>query len=206
MPVTEKVNLYAKLRGRAPASLPRANRILEVAYLDVVVRPTVPLKMGSYVAIYTLARDALPHPLLIPTTAATGGYVARPAGIEGPIISIRTTELAVTELVVRNDVRYSLVEHAYLSVKHEQGVTVHLDLWRRLGRTLLLPLLPHTRHVPLESNVKITHWVETREDQASWNSRRDGGGAWTEDREGEVLESAEDNLSDDDSHEEEETL
>lgn len=60
-------------------------------------------------------------------------------------------ELAVTELIVSNRNPRSTIEWAYLSVQHFEGITVALGLWRTAWRTLSLPFLPHTRHVPLES-------------------------------------------------------
>ncbi|KAL1938743.1 hypothetical protein VTO73DRAFT_11346 [Trametes versicolor] len=77
-------------------------------------------------------------------------YTASLAGVEGEIVGVRAMELAVTELIVSNKNPRSTIEWAYLSVQHLEGVTVALGFWRAVWRTISLPFLPHTRHVPLE--------------------------------------------------------
>lgn len=84
------------------------------------------------------------------------GYTSEPAGVEGEIVGIRTMELAITEFIVKNDDYRSTIGFAYLSIQHVQGATVRLDLWRLTLRTLLLPFLPHTRHIPLDRDIHVT--------------------------------------------------
>lgn len=140
---------YALERGRAPALLPHRTRCRSIAYYDVVILPSAPLSIGQRVKIYTLAPIARPGCEGI-EDGEQKWYKARPADVEGEIIGIRTMELAVTEFILKNEVNQSLVEHAYLTVQHIQGETVLLDAWRRIARTLALPILSHTRHVPVE--------------------------------------------------------
>ncbi|KAL1945934.1 hypothetical protein VTO73DRAFT_1936 [Trametes versicolor] len=152
--MTAPITVHAIERGRAPSNLPRSIRILETAHFDVVITPTVPLHIGQHIQINSL--DEAPNP-----AGRRGGtrsqpwYTSTPADIAGRIVGIRTMELAVTEFIVFNEENCSLVEHAYLSIQHIQGVTVMLDPWRRMARTILLPFLPHTRHVPIEKNAVV---------------------------------------------------
>lgn len=149
------VTIHAIERGRAPSNLPRSIRILETAHFDVVVTPTIPIYVGQEVQIRSLT---LKNPATSPERGgeARKWYVSRPADITGRVVGIRTMELAVTEFIVLNEESQSLVEYAYLTVQHIEGVTVAMEAWRRLVRTALLPLLPHTRHVPIERNAVIT--------------------------------------------------
>lgn len=65
-------------------------------------------------------------------------------------------EIAVTEFIVKNEEPYSQVAFAYLTIVHTHGRTVRLTPWQWITRTLLLPTLPHTRHVPLDDDAEIT--------------------------------------------------
>lgn len=67
-------------------------------------------------------------------------------------------ELAITEFVVQNENLDSTTSYAYLTVQHIHGVTVRLETWRWIWRTLSIPFLQHTRHVPLDCNVDIIPW------------------------------------------------
>lgn len=147
------LTLYTKERGRAPSDLPRRTRILDVVSLDVVIPPLAPLCIGQRVRIHTLKRRRNRNGSL------AAGYEAEPAGVEGTIIGVRMMELAVTEFIVRNEDYRSATEHAYLAIQHISGVTVHLSLWHTVLRTLLLPILPHTRHIPLEQDADVTLWT-----------------------------------------------
>ncbi|KAL1941468.1 hypothetical protein VTO73DRAFT_7285 [Trametes versicolor] len=146
--------IHALERGRAPANLPRSGRVLETANFDVVIPPPTPLHIGQRVKINALSVINEPD-------WEEGGrgtqtwYASTPADIEGRIVGIRALELAVTELIVLNEVKQSLVEHAYITVQHTNGATVSLGIWHRIMRTLLLPFLPHTRHVPVERNAVV---------------------------------------------------
>lgn len=151
----ETVTIYAKVRGRAPANLPRGTRVLEVESLDVVIPPLSPLCIGQRVRIHTLERRRNHDGSL------AAGYTASPAEIEGRITGIRAMELAVTEFIVKNEDYRSTTDHAYLSIQHIHGVTVRLSLWHMALRTLLLPILPHTRHVPLERDTDVTPRSQT---------------------------------------------
>lgn len=144
--------VHALERGRAPFSLPRDASIQETVSYDVIVSPLTPLRIGQCVQIRALR-----------WVRSTDGeredwtrYESIPTGVEGRIVGIRTMELATTELIVLNEVDHSEVKHAYLTVQHIEGKTIVLEIWRRILRTLLLPVLPHTRHVPLEKRVTIT--------------------------------------------------
>lgn len=79
------------------------------------------------------------------------GHAAEEAGVEGEIIGICTMELAFTELIVSNKNLRSTIGTAYLAIQHIEGTTVSLGLWRTALRTISLPFLPHTRHIPLET-------------------------------------------------------
>lgn len=146
--------VHALERGRAPASLPRSSRVLETAHFDVIIPPATPLHIGQTVRV-----NALTEANELGINGLGGNvqpwYTSTPADIEGRIVGIRTLELAVTEFIVLNEVKTSLVEHAYLTIQHAQGTTVALDIWRSAVRTILLPLLPHTRHVPIEHNAVV---------------------------------------------------
>lgn len=146
--------IHAIERGRAPSNLPRSIRILETANFDIVIAPPAPLHVGQLIQVNTLETT---------TNLAAGGegtrtqpwYTSTPADITGRIVGVRAMELAVTEFIVLNEANQSMVEYAYLTVQHIHGVTVALELWRRIARTALLPFLPHTRHVPIEKNAVV---------------------------------------------------
>ncbi|EIW57567.1 uncharacterized protein TRAVEDRAFT_21144 [Trametes versicolor FP-101664 SS1] len=150
----QTITIHAIERGRAPSSLPRSARELEIAHFDVIIPPTIPLRVGQSVRVNSLteAREAGNVEREAYTPA---WYESTATGIEGRVIGIRTMELAITEFIIRNNDRLSLVEHAYLSIQHVQGITVHLGLWQNIGRTLLLPFLPHTRHIPIERDAIV---------------------------------------------------
>ncbi|EIW62454.1 uncharacterized protein TRAVEDRAFT_42817 [Trametes versicolor FP-101664 SS1] len=157
MPPT--LNICAVERGRAPSCLPRRARLPQIAFFDVVIQPPNPLHVGQHVRVHDLTE----------TEDLTGGradgrgqtwYTSKPADVEGKIIGIRVMELAVTEFILLNEVKQSLVEHAYLTVQHVQGVTVALSLWHRITRTLSLPILAHTQHVPIEHDAVVIQAVE----------------------------------------------
>ncbi|EIW58572.1 uncharacterized protein TRAVEDRAFT_47713 [Trametes versicolor FP-101664 SS1] len=155
----ESVIIYTRERGNAPADLPFCNQIRDVAFHDIAISPTRPLEVGLRVRIHVLrprhGREVLAEDPDDPHT--TPRYRAESADIAGPIVGIRTLELAVTEFIVQNEIYRSTVEHAYLSVPHLHGLTVRLGMWHWIARTVLLPLLPHTRHVRLQDNAVITH-------------------------------------------------
>lgn len=141
-------------RGRAPSNLPRSLRILETKTLDVPILPADPLHVGQRVRIYALKK--IPNPAGLRDDEETQTwYSSTPTDVEGTIVGIRAMELAVTEFIIANETRHSLVEHAYLSVQHAQGTTVDLELWRCIARTLLLPFLPHTRHIPIDRSAVV---------------------------------------------------
>ncbi|OJT13717.1 hypothetical protein TRAPUB_9717 [Trametes pubescens] len=144
------ITVYAKERGRAPSDMPRRTRIRDVVSLDIVIPPVVPLQIGQRVCVQVLRRRRSRNGSL------AAGYECEPIGVEGTIVGVRTMELAVTELIVRNEDYRSATEHAYLSIQHIHGVTIRLSLWHTVLRTLLLPILPHTRHIPLERNADVT--------------------------------------------------
>lgn len=148
------LTVHAIERGRAPALLPRQLRLRSIAYYDIVVPPAAPLSIGQRVKVNTLT--VIEDPVGDATEIGSQRwYRSSPADVEGEIIGIRTVELAVTEFILRNEVNQSLVEHAYLAIQHIEGVTVRLGLWRRIVRTLALPVLAHTRHVPLERRAVV---------------------------------------------------
>lgn len=154
--MTTPMTIHAIERGRAPSNLPRSIRILETANFDVVIAPPSPLHIGQLVQINSLDEATIPE-------EGRGGarnqpwYTSTPADIRGRIVGIRAMELAVTEFIVRNEINQSMVEYAYLTVQHIHGVTVAMGTWHWIARTALLPLLPHTRHVPIERNAVILH-------------------------------------------------
>lgn len=144
------VLVYTTERGRTLTHLSRSVRpAAEIAILDVVTPPTTPLSVGLKIAVHTVTRWRNGDGTI------SEQYAAEPAGIVGRIVGIRTVELAVTEFVVSNDDLSSPIEQAYLSVQHIHGVTVDLGAWRTILRTLALPILNHTRHVPLDHGAII---------------------------------------------------
>lgn len=152
--MTNAVTVHAIERGVAPSNLPRNTRISHTVYLDMVILPPTPLHVGMRVEVNTLMRTENP--------GGGGGdwaaqkwYKSRPADIVGEIVGIRTMELAITEFVILNEVPQSLTKHAYLTVQHAEGITVTMDIWRRIARIALLPFLTHTRHVPIERGAVI---------------------------------------------------
>lgn len=149
------VTIHAIERGRAPSNLPRSTRILETAHFDVVVAPTIPIHVGQRVQIHSLTPKSTPASLES-GRRAQNWYTSTPTDIAGRVVGVRTMELAVTEFIVLNEEHQSLVEYAYLTVQHVEGVTVAMEAWRRLVRTALLPILPHTRHVPTVKDAVIT--------------------------------------------------
>ncbi len=141
--------IFGKERCRVPVNDPAAYRERENIHLDVPLAPHKPLRIGLYVHIHEI------HP----TSPADGedeelptSYTSTATGIEGKVVSVRAMERTVTELVVKNDDQGARTKYAYLTIHHEDGVTVHLAMWLRVLRKLLLPTLPETRHVPLERN------------------------------------------------------
>lgn len=144
--------VHALERGRAPSSLPRSTSIQETVAYDVIVAPLSPLRIGQRVQVRALRwiRSAEGE------WEGRSKYESVPTDVEGQIIGIRTMELAVTEFIVLNETDQSEVKHAYITVQHIQGKTVALDIGRRILRTAMLPILPHTRHVPLQKHITIT--------------------------------------------------
>lgn len=144
--------IHARETGSVPSRLPRSPRPFETIFFDVPILPPVPLRVGLRVNVHSLTRNGRP--------AARGlaRYHAESTGIEGPIIGVRAMELAITEFVVQNENLDSTTNYAYLTVQHIHGVTVRLETWRWIWRTLSIPFLQHTRHVPLDRNADITPW------------------------------------------------
>lgn len=149
------IPIYAVERGRAPADLPRSGDILDVASFDLVTPPPVPLQLGQRIHIYTLAvrRGTRRN---VPNLPQPPRYASDDAGVTGRIAAIRLMELATTEFLIVNETLHSLIEHAYLTVPHIEGLTVRLDLGRWIARTLRLPILPYTRRIRLEHNADIS--------------------------------------------------
>ncbi|EIW61238.1 uncharacterized protein TRAVEDRAFT_44059 [Trametes versicolor FP-101664 SS1] len=144
------IPVHTKERGSAPSSLPRTPRSLDTISLDVVIPPPSPLRVGARVVIHSLTGCS-------PQGArGQAEYNAERTGVEGPIVGVRSMELAVTEFIVKNDNLNSTTNYAYLTIQHRQGVTVQLEAWRWVWRTLSLPFLHHTRHVPLDHEAVIT--------------------------------------------------
>lgn len=150
MPATNSVAVHVVERGRTLAHLSRGARPSgEIAILDVIAPPPIPLRLGLAISIHTVTRWRNGDGTL------SEEYAAAPMGVEGRIVGIRAMELAVTEFIVSNDDLHSPIESAYLSIRHIHGVTVDLGIWRTILRTLMLPTLQHTRHVPLETEAVI---------------------------------------------------
>lgn len=152
------VNVHTKERGRAPADLPRTIRFRDIATLDVVATPAIPLGVGTRIRIHILRRKKNPDGGL------SEAYRSVPSDIVGSITSIRTMELAFTEFIIQNENVRSTTITAYLAVPHIPGVTVSLSVWQASIRTLLLPFLPHTRHILFDED--IIEGVESPEDCA----------------------------------------
>ncbi|EIW54198.1 uncharacterized protein TRAVEDRAFT_51918 [Trametes versicolor FP-101664 SS1] len=136
----------------APSSLPRTPRALNTLSLDVVLPPPSPLRVGARVIIHRLTNRGCPD------ARGVARYNSERAGIEGPIVGVRTMELAITEFVVQNDNQDSTTNYAYLTVQHLHGETVQLEAWRWAWRTLTLPFLHHTRHAPLDRKAVLVPW------------------------------------------------
>lgn len=147
----ESITLYAREQGSVPANLPNSDRPLVIAFLDVAIPPPVPLRTGQHVRIHALIRRNTPG--AHPTSPAR--FWSEPTDIEGKIVGIRAMELDTIEFVIQNDIYHSPVEHAYLTVKYAPGDTVSLTLWQWATRMALLPFLPRTRTVLMESDVDV---------------------------------------------------
>lgn len=152
--MSSPVAIHAIERGRAPSNLPRSARAFETAHFDVVLIPVAPIHVGQEVQIFSLEARSTPN-VMERRQRAQPEFTAIPTGITGRVVGIRTMELAVTEFVVRNEADQSLVDFAYLTVQHAEGTTVTMETWRRIARTILLPILPHTRHVPILRNAVV---------------------------------------------------
>lgn len=149
----ESITVYTKTRGRAPACLPNSDRILDVAFLDVAFPPPVPLKIGQHVRINTLTLRGDQGPIHYPGEVVA--YTSESADIAGRIIGIRSMEKAVTEFVIKNEIYHSQTEHAYLAVPHIEGLTVSLNVWQWIARSILSPILPDTRRIPFDDTADV---------------------------------------------------
>ncbi|OJT08740.1 hypothetical protein TRAPUB_350 [Trametes pubescens] len=171
MPTTQATIIYALERGRVPTSMPRSSRILENVNFDVAIAPPVPLRIGMAVDIHVLRRIT---PQAYNNEEEETRYAAEPADITGTIIGIKSLELAITEFIVKNEDNWAMTDVAYLSVPHVRGVTVYLGLAHSIARTLLLPLLPHTRHIALEDAAAVAQRAHHGTDGEESVGRRAG--------------------------------
>ncbi|KAI0349395.1 hypothetical protein OH77DRAFT_1269952 [Trametes cingulata] len=144
--------IYAKKRGAAPADNPHSLSTITI-YYDVAIPPPVPLHTGQKVRIIAL----IPCPTLPRQDEMYDPphYTVREAGVIGTIVAVRTMETTITEFAVRNENDQSPATYAYLAIQHIQGLTVNLNLWQTIVRTLLLRTLPQTRNIPLELDAVI---------------------------------------------------
>lgn len=143
--------VLAKHKGNDPTEGQHHPIAAVVAYYDIPIPPRTPLRVGQRVNIHTLHDNSD----LCTEMPETPQYFATEAGVEGEITGIRAMEANITEFVVKNEVAFSDVTHAVLAVKHIEGVTVRLGVWKRILRATVLRPLPDTRSVPLELNAVI---------------------------------------------------
>lgn len=139
-------------RSRVPVDDPTSTREKENVHYDIPLVPHIPLRIGLHVRIHELhhATSAASN-----DDAQPNQYTSTTTGVEGRIVAIRAMEKTTTELVVKNDNGATYTEYAYLTIHHEDGVTVRLTPWLRAFRKLLYPLLPSTRNVPLERDAVL---------------------------------------------------
>ncbi|KAL1944956.1 hypothetical protein VTO73DRAFT_2576 [Trametes versicolor] len=145
--------ILSKERGRVPISQPRGGRYTENVHFDVTAVPRTPLRIG--LRVHIIALTELPNPFTDEYNTDAPCYHAEPTEIEGRIIAIRAMEKEITEFVIKNEHDRSTTKYAYLTVEHDQGVTVHLNTWRRAMRHILLPFLLKTRYAPVEPDAMI---------------------------------------------------
>lgn len=127
---------------------------MDTVYFDVTIPPAIPLHVGQRIRI-KLLRERTEDDGERGQARGPTKYWSESTNIEGTITAVRTMELAITEFVVRNEDRRSLTEFAYLATPHAEGETVRFEIWRRVARTLLLPLLLHTRQIKIERNADV---------------------------------------------------
>ncbi|KAL1945537.1 hypothetical protein VTO73DRAFT_2388 [Trametes versicolor] len=145
--------ILSKERGRVPISQLHGGHLTENVQFDVTAIPRTPLHIG--IAVHIIALTELPNPFADEYNEEAPCYHAQPTEIEGRIVAIRVMEREITEFVVKNENTRSTTKYAYLTVEHDQGVTVHLNMWRRALRYILLPFLLKTRYAPVEPNAMI---------------------------------------------------
>ncbi|EIW54959.1 uncharacterized protein TRAVEDRAFT_51089 [Trametes versicolor FP-101664 SS1] len=142
------------LRGSAPANTPNKSRSFYTEQVDVTIPPKTPLRVGARVKVYTIEEISDPFGRA-QDDETRKTYQAEPLGVEGRITGVRMMEREVTEFVVSNENPRSATAHAYLTIKHEQGKTVNFELWRRILRWLMLPMLETTRWIPMEDGALV---------------------------------------------------
>ncbi|KAI0329236.1 hypothetical protein GY45DRAFT_1212320, partial [Cubamyces sp. BRFM 1775] len=133
------------IRGGAPAN--RQGELRDVTYLDVVVPPPTPLRVGQTVTISAL-RDRYTTPRA--QLQATRHLIANPLELEGRIVGVRSLERKMIELIVSNNHATSTTAYAYLAAPLALGTTVDLGPWGNLAVRALRPFLAETREVRLE--------------------------------------------------------
>ncbi|OSC98164.1 hypothetical protein PYCCODRAFT_1375788 [Trametes coccinea BRFM310] len=159
--------IHAKERGVAPIGEPRCARLLEVVSYDMVITPARPIKIGQRVSISRLERT--PNRYDGPFTPPPQ-YESCRTDVQGRVTGIRALERHFTELIVRNENPQSLVAVACVSVPHIQGITIELESWRWIFRTVMAPFLPSTRRVAIEWDPVVIP------DDIRWDGEDDGGG------------------------------
>ncbi|KAI0646180.1 hypothetical protein C8Q79DRAFT_926208 [Trametes meyenii] len=143
--------LLAKQKGLTTAIVEGNMPVTAVLY-DVLIPPQTPLHISQKASIRSLTpcndlfpEDEEPHPR----------YIAYKTEISGTIIGIRNYGARTTELILKNENMPADVPYAYITIQHIDNYTVQLDIWRRAFRTLIHPLLPLGRFIPLEPNAIV---------------------------------------------------
>ncbi|KAJ8457595.1 hypothetical protein ONZ51_g11438 [Trametes cubensis] len=146
--------VYAKKRGRVPVNKKGRGRITDIAYLDVVIEPPLPLQIGHRIHIYTLSNYPDKDQ---PQFDDLKKYRAERATMEGIVIGVRTAEPEVVELVVKNTIPATTTEYVYLTIPYVEGTTVTLGLWRWAAATLAGFLTQGKRHMQLDRKAIVYH-------------------------------------------------
>ncbi|KAI0645433.1 hypothetical protein C8Q79DRAFT_872946, partial [Trametes meyenii] len=138
--------IYTRYRGGAPASPPGEYRRVDVGFYDVAL-PSLPMEVGQWVEIVKIKEGQEYSPL-----EAENHYRTQKTGIEGPIIGVKAVESDLVEFVVRNETPGAIVSHAYLTVPKIDGVTMHLEWWRRVLWAMVNWTIPKVRTAQYEDN------------------------------------------------------
>lgn len=143
--------VLTKKRAELPTDNPHSPET-RIELHDIPIAPRKPIRIGQRIHLFVLIScDGLfpSHSSYTPPH-----YTTHDSGIVGRVERIRSMDGGVTEFVVKNDNEGSRVTHAYVSIQHIQGVTVHLSPCARLARAAR-GREKVERRVPLESDAVV---------------------------------------------------